>query len=390
MSRTISNNISVEPDDLSPTSPHIGILVGNRYQVLRSLDKRQGVERLLAVDKTRDELVIVKALPDQSVSGGTAMRLEYAVAALREVKGTYLAPLLDVKQEANWLYLIYPFIPGITLWARLDQGRIGLIDALTIGKCLFSALKEVHHLRMLHGDIRPRNVIVEEKEPLTRAVLINFDLAYSMLREISVDSQSLEEALYWSPEQAGSLDYDVGAPSELYSAGVLLFECLVGSPPYQGGTVGEILLQHMTAHAPELRSLRADVPRALDELVQRLLRKDPRDRYQSAEAVLVDLQGISDALNRGEREPSLVVGSRDRRPTLTEPAFVGRFPELEQLEAQIRLACEGRGSLVIVESESGGGKTRLLEEVALRGAQKGMRVFHGQGSEQVGLRPFQV
>ena len=139
-----------------------------------------------------------------------------------------------------------------------------------------------------------------------------------------------------------------------------------------------------------MRSLGLEIPRALDELIQRLLRKDPDERYQSAEAVLADLANIAAAIGAGQREPSCVVGSHDRRPTLTEPAFVGRCRELQQLDEQIRRARAGRGSLVFVESESGGGKTRLLTELALRGAQEGMAVFRGQGCEQVGQRPFQV
>lgn len=86
-----------------------------------------------------------------------------------------------------------------------------------------------------------------------------------------------------------------------------MFECLAGRAPFGGDTVGRILLEHMTSHAPELRSLGREVPGALDEVIQRLLRKDPRDRYQSAEAVLVDLEHIAESLRAGRQEPSFVV-----------------------------------------------------------------------------------
>src|SRR5207302_11460652 len=129
---------------------------------------------------------------------------------------------------------------------------------------------------------------------------------------------------YMSPEQAGLLGPAVDERSDLYSAGVVLFECLAGRPPFQGEDVGEVLRQHLTVRPPELRSLRVRVPRALDELVQRLLRKDPPDRYQSAEAVLAALFLIADALDGGQPEPPLVVGLHAHRRTLPQPAFVGR------------------------------------------------------------------
>ena len=226
--------------------------------------------------------------------------------------------------------------------------------------------------------------------PLAGAVLVDCDIVRVTQSDASVDYQSAETARYRSPEQTGSLDYEVAEPADLYSAGVVLFECLAGRPPFEGDSVGGILLQHMTARAPELRSLGLEVPRALDEVIQRLLRKDPRDRYQSAEAALLDLEDIAAAVSEGSLEPRCVIGSRDRRPTLTESAFVGREREIEQLDEQVARAREGRGSLVFVESESGGGKTRLLSELALRCGQQGMTIFRGQGSEQVGRHPFEI
>ena len=120
---------------------------------------------------------------------------------------------------------------------------------------------------------------------------------------------------YLSPEQAGSIDADVAEPSDLYAAGIVLFHCLAGRTPFTGDTVGTVLFEHMTTPVPELRSLTRAVPRALDELVQRLLRKDPRDRYQSAQAVLAEFNAIASALENGESDPQVVIGAlRSGRP----------------------------------------------------------------------------
>src|SRR5947208_14334991 len=97
--------------------------------------------------------------------------------------------------------------------------------------------------------------------------------------------QWIGTAQYLSPEGAGLLDQEVTGCSDLYSAGIVLYECLLGRPPFHGASVGEVLRQHMTVQPAELRGLGLSVPRALDEVIQRLLRKDPRDRYQSAQAV---------------------------------------------------------------------------------------------------------
>src|SRR5207237_8377078 len=150
------------------------------------------------------------------------------------------------------------------------------------------------------------------------------------------------------------------------------------------------LRKHRTTPPPESRSLGVVIPRALDEVIQRLLCKDPCDRYQTAEGALADLAQIAAALAKGVADPPLVVGLRDRRRTLTEPAFVGRDAELGALDRQVERARRGEGGLVLLAAESGAGKTRLLLELAQRSARQGCRVFRGQGLDQAAQRPFQV
>jgi hypothetical protein len=367
-----------------------GVIPGDRYHVVRVLEKGNHVETLLAIDATCGAAVVVKLVAEKSIFRDVQFQLEHEISVLGDAKIPYAAPAQILGREKKHLYLVRPFVPGITLKLLLQHGPLKVADVLAIGNCLFSALKDVHARKVLHGDIRPANLIVSEGGAKDGVVLVGFDLPRAMPPDLLSSEESIEAARYRSPEQAGTLDHGVAEPSDLYLAGAVLFECLAGRAPFDGDNVGALLFEHMTGRVPELRSLGLEIPRALDELIQRLLRKAPDERYQSAEAVLADLANIAAAVGAGEREPSCVVGLHDRRPTLTEPAFVGRRRELQQLDEHIRRAQGGRGALVFVESESGGGKTRLLTELALRGAQEGMSVFRGQGCEQVGQRPFQV
>ena len=132
------------------------------------------------------------------------------------------------------------------------------------------------------------------------------------------------------------------------------------------------------------------VPLALEQWVQHLIQKDPRDRYQTAEAALEDLRRISEALGAGVADPAVVVGTRDQRRTLTEPAFIGRARELETLAGALERVSGGKGELVFVEGESGTGKTKLLDELARRGLQRRAHVFRGQGVDRSAQLPFQV
>ncbi len=365
-------------------------MIAGRYQVLRSLKNGDDTETLLATDLTRKTNVVIKTAAAATFSASARMRLEHEAHVLSQIKNWLFAPLLDSGFDGDQVFLVMPFIPGITLQSRLRQGSLPVMDAIRLGRALLNSLSAAHVHNVLHRDVKPANVIVNEGTPLSEATLIDFGLARSTNLDASIRDHWVGTAQYLSPEGAGLLEQEVTACSDIYSAGIVLFECLAGRPPFQGNSVGEVLRQHMTVQAPDLRSLGLPVPRVLDEVIQRMLRKDPRDRYQTADAVIADLTVIAEALQNGESEPALVVGLHDRRQTLTEPAFVGRGQELAVLNSQLKRTQAGQGGLVLLEAESGGGKSRLLTEFALRGIQQGAWILRGQGFDQAAQRPFQL
>ena len=365
-------------------------VIGDRYQVIRRLKHGDDTETLLATDLTSETNVVIKTAAASSFSASARMRLEHEAHVLSQIKNGLFAPLLDSGSDGDQVFLVMPFISGVTLQSRLRQGSLPVMDAITLGRALLTSLSAAHAQDVLHRDVKPANVIVNEGTPLSEATLIDFGLARSTNLDASIRDHWVGTAQYLSPEGAGLIEQEVTACSDIYSAGIVLFECLAGRPPFQGNSVGEVLRQHMTVQVPELRSLGLPVPRVLDEVIQRMLRKDPRDRYQTANAVVADLTVIAEALQQGESEPALVVGLHDRRQTLTEPAFVGRGQELAVLNAQLKRTQAGQGGLVLLEAESGGGKSRLLAEFALRGTQQGAWILRGQGLDQAAQRPFQL
>ncbi len=376
-------------EDASTTWPQTERVFGDRFRAQDVLEQSHRVVILRGIDLSTDEPVVIKLLDGRSVGASVEMRFAHEACVMREINGAACG-LTHFGRQGEWLYLIRPDRDGVTLQQRLAERPLDIGETLALGRCLMSALHDAHRRFILHRDIRPANVIVDRQPPITQATLIDFGFSRAAQLEFAMSEESVDVARYMSPEQAGLLDQDVRETADLYSAGVVLFECLAGRPLYEATTVGEVLRQHMTAPPLELRTLGLSVPRSLDEVIQRLLRKDPRDRYQSAEAVGADLAAIADGLRRGESEPTVVIGLHDRRRTLTEPAFVGRSRELALLHNQLERSQQGRNGLVFLEAESGGGKSRLLREFALRCAQQGTWVLRGQGLDQAAQRPLQM
>jgi two-component system sensor kinase len=361
-------------------------LFGGRFRATRILKRGSGWVTLLGTDQHDGQTVVIKTAAAGTLSAAAAGHLEREADILRQIQSPWVAPVKHIGREDDLLYLVLPFLPGQTLRERLLRGPLAVADALILGQCLMQALAAVHERGVLHRDVKPANVIVEGDTPLRRAILIDFGLARHTRLEGVLRDQLAGTARYVSPEQAGLLEQDVDERSDLYSAGIVLYESLAGHPPFRGDDVGQVLRQHLSERPADVLG----VPRAVNDVLQRLLRKDPRDRYQSANAVHADLQAIAAALERGLGEPAVVVGSQDRRRSLTEPAFVGRGEERRALLGHLDAACAGRGGLVFLEAEAGGGKTRLLDELARSAAGRRVLVLSGQGVDQAPRRPFQM
>ncbi|MFL6240511.1 MAG: protein kinase domain-containing protein [Actinomycetes bacterium] len=378
-----------QEDPPHPPASTSGLIAG-RFRPVRRIKSGHGVDTLHAVDDRDGVDVIVKTVPLDGLPTGARLRLEHEATVLGKLNGPGLSGLVDVGRDEGLFYLVLPLLPGETLAERLRRGPLGPDDALVLAHDIATAMQAAHEQGVLHRDIKPSNVMITAApdDDITSATLIDFGFARSPQLDSALGDEPVGTAKYVSPEQAGLLHHEVDERSDLYSFGVLLFESLSGRPPFGGTTVGELLRAHLSDTAPDLRSLGLAVPTALSQIVERLLRKHPDDRYQSARAVLADIGELRTRIAAGDRDPTITVGARDHRPTLTEPAFVGRGADLTVLSAEATAARSGRGGLVLLEAESGGGKSRLLEEFGRRCAQEGAWVLPGQGVDQAAARPF--
>ena len=377
----------------APIAPSIG-----GYRLVSSLGRGAGVETFLAETDEAGSFVLKVTAPSWALTVGQ-LRLEHEAAVVRQLESPHLAPLVAHGWNDERLYLVTPFVPGMSLAELIETRPLALEEVVTVGRHVASALQVAHDHGVLHRDIKPANIIVvvptapapTDARPgvVERAVLIDFGLARSELLDSEVRDVPVGSVRYMAPEQAGLLRARLDERADLYALGLTLFECLTGRPLFTGATVTEVLRQQMTVAPPALRELGINAPRALDTILHRLLRKDPAERYQSAEGLAADLDELGQALEEGVAEPSMAVGARDRRIALAEPTFVGRDAELAALTSLVQEASRGDGGLVLIEGESGGGKTRLLEELRARLGVDAW-VLRGQGVDQAAQRPFQV
>ena len=359
-----------------------------RYALGSVLKSSNGVQTFLAVDMLSATDVVVKAIDPHVIHAAARLRFEHETQVLRRLTGTGLTGLHDAGVTEDGLYLVQPFVPGSTLEARIKAGPLPLPDVLRIGIDIASALDCAHSAGVCHRDVKPANVIVSGSDSVDTVTLIDFGFARSPWLDESIRDDLVGTVRYLAPEAAGLLAAPADERSDLYAVGVLLFECLAGTPPFPGPSVGDLLRQHLSTPVPDVRDSGVSVPRAVDAILQRLLRKEPAERYQSAAALAFDLSELLEALESGDPDPRLVVGRIDQRRSLTDPAFVGRDAELASLLSLVTEIASGGSGLVLLEADSGGGKSRLLTEISMQAGNAGVTILHGQGVAQAAQRPF--
>ncbi|WP_307834548.1 diguanylate cyclase [Paractinoplanes lichenicola] len=243
--------------------------------------------------------------------------------------------------------LVLEHLPGGSLADLLGGGPLPQERVVELAAQLTRGLAAAHRVGLVHRDVKPGNVMVSPGHP---AKLIDFGLA--LLGDGDGDAdQAVGTFLYTSPEQSGLLKRPVDGRSDLYSLGVVLFECLTGRLPFEAADVGELLRQHLVAPVPELPGVHP----ALAAVVHRLLAKDPDDRYPGPAALLADLRACPG-------------GAAAAEPAAVRWPLAGRDAQREQLARRWERARDGHGGVVVIRGAAGSGRSRLAEEVAERAA----------------------
>ncbi len=340
----------------------------------------------IAENELGDRVMVYDILFLPETPSAVRVRLEYEIARLASFTSTRVLVPTDFEFNSTGGRIICPWTAGTPLLKLLAQSRLSTAATLSIAEGILLALADLHHNGMVRRCLRPCEIIVHQSDEKTHATVSGFG-PLMMLQGLQNSSVALEIARYASPEALGALEEDVRSPADLYSLGILLYECLTGKLPFQADTVGELVFHHMTSPVPDLMSVDAGIPQHLSDIVQRLLQKHPRDRYQSAEGVLYDLQQLKNT-SETEFPQCLVLGTKDRRETLIEPAFVGRASEMAILQSELDAALSGNCRTVLISAASGLGKSRLLLETSRVAVSNGFRVLRSQGKNQVGLAPL--
>lgn len=299
---------------------YIGKMLDNRYEILDVV----GSGGMAVVYKARchrlNRLVAVKILKNELAQDAELRRRFHdesqAVAMLSHPN---IVAVYDVSKSDDVEYIVMELIDGITLKQYMQQrgGVLPWREALHFITQIVKALGHAHSRGIIHRDIKPHNIMVLRDGSVKVA---DFGIARFTASQNTLTQEALGSVHYISPEQARGSHID--ARSDLYSAGVVLYEMLTGRLPYEGDSPVAVAIQHINSIPLSPRELNPDIPEALEKITMKAMASDPAKRYPSADAMLADLEEFrknpninfdytmeSLYQNSGEDEPTQVVSA---------------------------------------------------------------------------------
>lgn len=262
---------------LRKDSPLVGKIIGGRYQVNYEIGRGGMSEVYLVRDIRLEKEVALKILTQFNLDDPRLLkRFEREIRVLLKLKHQNIVPILDYGQENQRWYYTMQYFSGGTLKDRIKER--GKLSKKEISKILFpilDALSYIHQNGLMHRDIKPSSIMFDENN---HPFLADFGIV-DFAEEQDITGFGVGTPLYMSPEQMiGKADLR----SDLYSFGILLFECVTGQVPYFGDTPLAIALKKTNEPVPSPRQVNSEVSIKMEKLIMKLLAKDLGERYQTA------------------------------------------------------------------------------------------------------------
>ena len=311
---------------LMPVGKNLG-----HYHVLSLLGSGGMGEVYLAEDTRLKRQVALKVLPAQlTTSKDRLRRFEQEARAASALNHPNIITIHEIGQADGLNFIVTEFIEGETLRQRMAGARMDVPVVLDVAAQVAGALAVAHAAGIVHRDLKPENIMVRADglikvldfglAKLTEAPVSNFDSETPTVARVDTKVGTvMGTARYMSPEQARGLNVD--ARTDIFSLGVVLYEMLAGRGPFAGETPADIISVLLHKEPQPLSTLAPDVPAELQHIVNKAMRKDKEERYQTSRSLLTDLKTLKQELEfTAKLKRSAASDSKDTATQNSAPA----------------------------------------------------------------------
>ena len=266
---------------------YIGKMLDNRYELLELIGTGGMANVYKAKCHRLNRLVAIKILKSELAENAEfRRRFRDESLAVAQLSHANIVSIYDVSSSQGIDYIVMELIDGITLKQYMERrGKMDWREALHFITQIMRGLSHAHSRGIIHRDIKPQNIMVLRDGSVKVA---DFGIACLADAHQTLAQEALGSVHYISPEQAKGERLD--ARSDIYSAGVVLYEMLTGRLPFEGNSAVSVAIQHLSSVPLSPRELNPDIPEALELICMKAMNADLNKRYQSADAMLVDLE----------------------------------------------------------------------------------------------------
>jgi Tol biopolymer transport system component len=253
-----------------------------RYRIESELGEGGMATVYLADDLKHERKVALKVLKPELAAVVGAERFLAEIKTTANLQHPHILPLFDSGEADTYLFYVMPYVEGETLRDRLDrEHQLPVDEAVRIATSVANALDYAHRHDVIHRDIKPANILMHDGQPVISDFGIALAVGAAQQGRLTETGLSVGTPHYMSPEQATG-DQTVGVATDIYALGAVLYETLVGEPPYTGSTAQAILGKIIQAEPVSATKARRSVPANVDAAIRKSLEKVSADRFAGA------------------------------------------------------------------------------------------------------------
>ena len=265
-----------------------GQKINDRYEIIKTIGEGGMANVYLANDTILDRKVAIKVLRgDLSNDEKFIRRFKREALSVSNLSHPNIVEVYDVGEEDGNYYIVMEYIEGKTLKQILQKrGALTLNEVIDIMTQLTDGLAHAHEAYIIHRDIKPQNIMIEDNGLVK---ITDFGIAMALnSTQLTQTNSVMGSVHYLPPEQANGKGSTV--KSDIYSLGILMYELLTGSVPFKGDTAVEIALKHMKEKIPSIRKQNPTIPQSVENIVLKATAKNPKNRYDNVRDMYKDLQ----------------------------------------------------------------------------------------------------
>ncbi|MEG4573323.1 ATP-binding sensor histidine kinase [Microcoleus sp. N3A4] len=335
------------------------------YEITNKIHESNNSLVCRGLRKQDKQPVILKFLKQDYPLPASLVRYKQEYEITRNLQLESVPKTYSLERYQNSLVIIFEDCGGESLKLWLDSQKLTLEKFLSTAINITSALGKIHQHNIIHKDINPSNIIVNSTTGLVQ--IIDFGISTVLNRENPTlkNPNVLEGTLtYISPEQTGRMNRAIDYRTDFYSLGVTFYELLTGQLPCDYSDAMELVHCHIAKQAVPSYEINPEIPKAVSDIVMKLLEKTPEARYQSAWGIIADLEECLQQLQTKGSIADFAIAQKDITEKFQIPQkLYGREREVETLLAAFDRVSNGTTEIMLVSGYSGIGKSALVQEV---------------------------